>query len=67
MDEVARGWRELHNEEIDNLYPSPNIIRMIKTLRMRWAGNVSPLGTREKHTCSDIKPGRKDTTRKTKT
>jgi hypothetical protein len=37
---VARGWRRLHNEELHNLYASPNIIRMIKTRRMRWTGHV---------------------------
>jgi hypothetical protein len=39
-DEVAGGWRKLHNEELHNLYSSPGIIRMIKSRRMRWAGNV---------------------------
>jgi hypothetical protein len=36
-DEVTGNWRKLHNEEIHNLYPSPSIIRMIKSRRMRWA------------------------------
>jgi hypothetical protein len=40
-DEVTRGWRELHNEELHNLYSSPNIIRMIKSRRMRWAVHVA--------------------------
>jgi hypothetical protein len=35
------GWRKLHNEDIHNLYPYPNIIRMIKPKRMRWAGHVA--------------------------
>jgi hypothetical protein len=34
-DEVTRGWRKLHNEELHNLYSSPSIIRMIKSRRMR--------------------------------
>jgi hypothetical protein len=34
-DEVTRGWRELHNEELYNLYSSPSIIRMIKSRRMK--------------------------------
>jgi hypothetical protein len=40
-DEVTGGWRELHNEELHNLYSSPSIIRMIKSRRMRWPGHVA--------------------------
>jgi hypothetical protein len=41
-DEVKGDcWRKLHNEELHNLYSSPNIIRMIKSRRMRWAGHVA--------------------------
>jgi hypothetical protein len=40
-DEVTADWRKLHNEELHNLYSSPNIIRMIKSKRMRWAGHVA--------------------------
>jgi hypothetical protein len=43
-DEVAGGWRKLHNEELHNLYSSRNIIRMIKSRRMRWAGHVVRMG-----------------------
>jgi hypothetical protein len=43
-DEVIRGCRKLHNEELHNLHPSPSIIRMIKSRRMRWAGHVSRMG-----------------------
>jgi hypothetical protein len=40
-DEVAGGWRKLHNEELHNLYSSPSIIRLIKSRRMRWAGHAA--------------------------
>jgi hypothetical protein len=35
------GWRRLHNKELHDLYVSPNIIRVIKSRRMRWAGHVT--------------------------
>jgi hypothetical protein len=38
---VTGDWRKLHNEELRNLYSSPNIIRMIKSLRRRWVGHVA--------------------------
>jgi hypothetical protein len=40
-DEVTREWRKLHNEELHNLYSSPNIIRQVKSRRVRWAGHVA--------------------------
>ena len=43
-DEVTREWRRLHNEELNDLYSSPNIMRVIKSRRMRWAGNVARMG-----------------------
>jgi hypothetical protein len=48
-DEVMGGWRKLHNEELHNLYFSPSIIRIIKSRRMRWAGNVAQMGRRGLH------------------
>jgi hypothetical protein len=40
-DEVTGEWRKLHNEELHDLYPSPSIIRIIKSRRMRLAGHVA--------------------------
>jgi hypothetical protein len=42
-NEVIGGWRKLHNEELQNLYCSLSIIRMIKSRRMRWAGHVTSI------------------------
>jgi hypothetical protein len=38
------SWRQFHNDELHNLYSSPNIVRVIKSRRMRWAGHVSRMG-----------------------
>jgi hypothetical protein len=46
-DEVTRGWRKLHNEELRDLYSSPSIIRIIKARRMRWAGHVARMGEKK--------------------
>jgi hypothetical protein len=43
-DEATGEWRRLHNEELDDLYSSPNIIRVIKWRRMRWAGHIARMG-----------------------
>ena len=48
-DEVTREWRIQHNEELNDLYCTPNIIRVIKS-RTRWAGNVARMGSGEVHT-----------------
>jgi hypothetical protein len=49
-DEVTGEWRKLHNEELNYLYSSPHIIRIIKSKRMRWAGHVARLNRGEVHT-----------------
>ena len=45
-DGVTGEWRKLYNEELNDLYCSPNIVRVIKWIRMRWAGNVARMGER---------------------
>ena len=43
-DEVTEEWREPHNEELNDLYSTPNIVRVIKSRRTIWAGHVSSMG-----------------------
>ena len=45
-DEVTGDWRRQNNEELNDLYCPPNIIRAMKSRRMRWAGNVARIGDR---------------------
>jgi hypothetical protein len=46
-DEVTGELRKLHNEELNDLYSSPSIVRVIKPRRMRWAGQVARMGREE--------------------
>jgi hypothetical protein len=50
IDGVTEEWRRLHNEELNDLYSSATIIRVIKSRRMRWAGHVARMGGGEVHT-----------------
>jgi hypothetical protein len=43
-EETVGGWRRVHNEELHNFYASPNVIRLIKSRKMRWMGHVACLG-----------------------
>jgi hypothetical protein len=43
-DEVTGEWRKLHNEKLSDLYSLPNIVRVVKSRRMRWAGHVARMG-----------------------
>jgi hypothetical protein len=47
-DELTVEWRQLHNEELRDLYSSPSIIRVIKSQKMRWVGHVARIGGKEK-------------------
>ena len=45
-DEVTGEWRKLHNEELNDLYCSPNTVRVIKSRKIRWAEHVAHMGVR---------------------
>jgi hypothetical protein len=47
-DEIIGGWRKLHNEELRNLYSLPNIIKMIKSMRMKWVGHATHMGEKKR-------------------
>jgi len=65
-DEGTGEWSRLHNEELNDLYSSPNIVRVIKSRRMRWAGHVARIGE-ERGVCSILlgETGGKETTGET--
>jgi hypothetical protein len=65
-DEATGEWRKLHNEELHNFYSSPDIIRQVKSRRMRWAGHVARMGEERKVQGFGVKARRKETTWKTK-
>ena len=46
-DGVTEEWKKLHNEDLNDLYSLPNIVRVIKSRRMRWAGHVARTGERK--------------------
>jgi hypothetical protein len=65
-DEVTGEWRRLHNKELYAVYSSPNIIRVIKLRRLRWAGHVARMGeSRYAYKVLVAKPEGKGTTWKT--
>jgi len=49
-DEVTGEWRKLHNEELNDLYSSPNIVWVIKSSKMKWAGHLAHIGGDERCT-----------------
>jgi len=65
-EEVTGEWRRLHNEELNGLYSSPNIVRVIKSRRMRWAVHVARMGEeRGVYRGLGGETGRKETTGET--
>jgi len=49
-DEVTEKWRTVYNEEYNDLYSSPNIVRVIKSRTLKWAGHVARMGRGEAYT-----------------
>jgi hypothetical protein len=61
-NEIIGGWRKLHNEESNNLYSSPNLIRMVNSRGMKWPGHLAHMGERTNaYRILVRKPGRKRT------
>jgi len=54
-DEVTGEWRRLHNEELNDLYCSPNIVQVIKSKRMRWVEHLARMG--EERVCTECRWG----------
>jgi hypothetical protein len=67
-DGVTGEWRKLHNKELNDLYSLPNIVRVVKWRRMRWAGHVARMGeNRGVYRVLVGKPEGKEGIRETKT
>jgi hypothetical protein len=66
-NEIIGGWRILHNKQLHNLYSSPNIIRIMKSRRVRWAGHSERMGTRQIYTWFWCESQRERNHRKTNT
>jgi hypothetical protein len=54
-DKVPQGWRKLHNKEPDNLYSSPDIIRMIKSWTITWTEHVAFIGEERREICTKFR------------
>jgi hypothetical protein len=63
---MIAGWRNIHNEELHNLYSSPSIIKMIKLKRKKWVGHMAGMGTMRNAYIIGGKARVIETTRKTK-
>ena len=68
MEEVTKEWRRLHKEQLNEPYASPNIIRVIKSKIMRWAGKIARMGDRRGAYWASVgKPEGQETTWKAQT